>query len=1838
MDHLSNARRRQQHPPIPAAPQNTPVQSPRSSNASSGSAASNEAMPPLRRRSTSSSDGSASARRQDPPAPPNSPAARVTLAELIGMSVPARTGTVPPSADQPASPPPGASAGQEGQPTPSASKPSGTTKFPPMEPFPPMPPFPPMKPLPAMEPFPPMPPLTPMAPLPPMEPLPPMPPLRPTPPPEVEVDLLTEPPNTPVTPHLSRTSSSELSELAEHDAQPPSPTLTASSSEPSWIHRPDGSEEAEETPPSPSLTASSSVPSWVGRADGQKKADEAPPSPSWSSTSEAPPPPEPTPPQRAGRKKLPKPAKLAPEPALDQVEHKLHRSTAERLAGPALGWIAKRSQGWGSVLGGVVNEAPATAQGKPELVKPDDKANVEGRIQEIGQRTEQLVAHLDQQPAEHAPVGRKKKKGMLAKIKGAILGATSLPTLAGKLQPGKPAPASTALAAAAGLPGETLRAQVERHAAAVKDAEAALAQATEARKNASYIDRPARTKAEKKCRAALEEAVAAHHASLTMLEAGEAAERVSQNTATLAKVSYAAGELERYQSELGKLVVPGQLPGPADRWTGRLHTLAQPLANLIGQLELRAPELPGEDGEPEAVEQDNPALDPIAKASMKAAQQLDQLGAALSGASSDAEAQAAVLQMAEDVLGQTESVYLALSKAVKSEQRALLIADAHVTRLQNLLNADEVEDEPALRSALDTALALREGTQATVGLLREARTAMKKDIAQVRETYHAIAHEATTAAAEVPDAAPTAAAAATVAETVATATTSHADQFADARTRQSAEKKLQRATERERMDAAVENLTGFAPTTDAAGAEALRAQLRVAQAGLDPKRQGTDLAPSTVLKSLTSALSQVTGGDPARAARAAQALTGHSVLHWMDDTPTDDPTVNDVRQLHRLMSTMPRGLEVLARLSMEPASLDKRENVAASRGNVSALRTYWVADNALAQADPADAHAQDTQAWLGAAKAMAARTLSKALGTAGAEGASSSAAAAEPTPLQQAAFNGVRNGYLTRAPGSPYDKARTMLDKLSTQWTVAPDRHKVPLDENLSSNQIRAAAGVLADFVEALPTAEKRTEDSVVRAFAAFSARHPELHARSKLTSAHLAELTAMTLPPRAQLQGRQDDAAEEAAAAVISAVCVLPDEVLAKGMPFSDALAAVARLAKRSHPEATAQAALAEAMDDFKPGTGERKTGFGTKLANSVGTAVSSALAPTTNPLNDFGMQRLNAMSSGLGMNTRAKMAADQLQAALGALQEAAGAADQGGIALLCDGLRRVEGDAAVNGRLSREYAKALQQRLADAGHDLVVRTDIPLREYATELLQQLRAAGGDGAPALADDVAGDIEAALTSANRLSLHPDLPSVKTLDDLADVVTQFVSEDELRDKRKVFNGHEFGVSLPLNPFSMSGVPLGATVKYSRKKEEMLEVGMYINLAEVTTHKGEFGVSAGLNSEAHAGDAEPFNIGLGGGLTGALERQEATTLSLRLPRQRGTEAKLREQVPQIMKDLAEFAAQTDDEHEHPDALSLLLARHQDLAVVVTDDQGAWTKTAEARANFLNFAQKADTERDATIGGTALGISASLEYASEWKKESVGGFTTNDFTSSVKANISGDTGFRLPVKVDDHSKTLDDDGDPKTNEWKLRPPGVGTALLGGFRNFYQRLDKMQISEATAEGATIDADTDEFAFSPETLLQDLQDNREAWLERGLNVLMKRKPAEVEPHQRDTVGRRLAEAELVQFEEAIKDMAKNEKFTQYNVNYSLNDAAKARLGDLRLEEELARAAGDTATADRLAGEHIALLQAPASWEPNKVMARVKAKVPVNLGVDMVVKAKTTFQVEGQRVPWQYPA
>ena len=151
----------------------------------------------------------------------------------------------------------------------------------------------------------------------------------------------------------------------------------------------------------------------------------------------------------------------------------------------------------------------------------------------------------------------------MAKVKAAMLGATPISTLTGKLQPGRPVPdvsAATAVAAAVSLPGETLRATVERHTAAVADAQADLRAATLARRNAPYTDRRERMNAENRCRQALQDAEAARLAAVTILEAGEVGERVAQSTATLAKLSYAKDELARFQSELGKLVAPGERP------------------------------------------------------------------------------------------------------------------------------------------------------------------------------------------------------------------------------------------------------------------------------------------------------------------------------------------------------------------------------------------------------------------------------------------------------------------------------------------------------------------------------------------------------------------------------------------------------------------------------------------------------------------------------------------------------------------------------------------------------------------------------------------------------------------------------------------------------------------------------------------------------------------------------------------------------------------------------------------------------------------------------------------------------------------------------------------------------------------------------------------------------------------------------------------------------------------------------------------------------------------------------------------------------------------------------
>jgi hypothetical protein len=601
--------------------------------------------------------------------------------------------------------------------------------------------------------------------------------------------------------------------------------------------------------------------------------------------------------------------------------------------------------------------------------------------------------------------------------------------------------------------------------------------------------------------------------------------------------------------------------------------------------------------------------------------------------------------------------------------------------------------------------------------------------------------------------------------------------------------------------------------------------------------------------------------------------------------------------------------------------------------------------------------------------------------------------------------------------------------------------------------------------------------------------------------------------------------------------------------------------------------------------------------------------------------MRVLNRVSTGLGMKTRDKVAEGESHAALAQIETTAREAGEAGIAILADGLRRLGGRKAVSGKLSRAYASALQERITAAGSQLKVRTDLSVADYASELLTQLKSNERVGA-----DEAELVEDALKAANNLNRHPKLQRVNTLDDVATVFTQFVGADELRDKRKVFNGHEYGVAMPVLPL---GLPepwgLGAIAGATIKKEEMLEVGLYINLAEVTTTKADFRATAGASVDV--GDASK---GVGATAAHTREWQEVTTLSLRLPRKRGDEEKLRAQVPRMMQDMVRFSVQPPEEREHDSPIAMLLAENHDLAVVVSDDQGAITTNTGMRAGLGNFSL------DHPVGGNILGISADLERAQEWKRERIGAFVTTDFTSSVKATINADVGVRIPVSLTDEKLEFNEDGKDRGS---LRPARVTIPGVSGFRNFFQRLDKMQISEATAEGAVIDADIDEFYYSPDELLRDLEENREAWLQRGLETIMKRKGEDaVPPHQKDTVGRRLAEAELAQVEGALREMGKNDKFTQFNINYSLTDEAKAEIGEARLYEALAKKAGK---ADRAAAAnqlHVQVLQDPQSWTPNKVMARVKAKVPVSVGNGVLAVAKKTFQVEGQRVPWQYPA
>ncbi|GKT13469.1 hypothetical protein AVHY2522_01185 [Acidovorax sp. SUPP2522] len=237
------------------------------------------------------------------------------------------------------------------------------------------------------------------------------------------------------------------------------------------------------------------------------------------------------------------------------------------------------------------------------------------------------------------------------------------------------------------------------------------------------------------------------------------------------------------------------------------------------------------------------------------------------------------------------------------------------------------------------------------------------------------------------------------------------------------------AQEQETLEGIYQHPPGFAESPEAL---ALGEGLRSTVAGL-PQDMPKDALPRAVaVEQWSLALSMVAQGDAARATGMLAAMRERPTLDWMpqpgdrapDPASSSSSADADVRALFRRVAEKPRGAELLHGLG--PAGQPALEGAA-----LHAMRTCWRADAAAAgEPDPA------VREWLAQARDVAvhhARGLP----------------VDDFTDVALGAYNAVRNGYVSNAPGSPYDRQNERMLKLTREWVQRIDQTQRTLAETL---------------------------------------------------------------------------------------------------------------------------------------------------------------------------------------------------------------------------------------------------------------------------------------------------------------------------------------------------------------------------------------------------------------------------------------------------------------------------------------------------------------------------------------------------------------------------------------------------------------------------------------------------------------------------------------------------------------------------------------------------------------------------------------------------------------------
>jgi hypothetical protein len=360
----------------------------------------------------------------------------------------------------------------------------------------------------------------------------------------------------------------------------------------------------------------------------------------------------------------------------------------------------------------------------------------------------------------------------------------------------------------------------------------------------------------------------------------------------------------------------------------------------------------------------------------------------------------------------------------------------------------------------------------------------------------------------------------------------------------------------------------------------------------------------------------------------------------------------------------------------------------------------------------------------------------------------------------------------------------------------------------------------------------------------------------------------------------------------------------------------------------------------------------------------------------------------------------------------------------------------------------------------------------------------------------------------------------------------------------------------------------------------------------------------------------------------QHQQTEGTILRLFRQRGRDDELRKEMLGVLDTWVRWdQVQPAQGPRYAGPLEAVLDRHPKVSL------GEIQGESLARSFVSRVSAGANLKLPGADGQTyRVGVSANASLKAERIAESR---TEHGGHIQVTAD-KGDTA-QQKLSVGGQVNTLTP---ANPSEVKLGPDGKDGAISGGgmpglieaSRDLFWNLEKHAVSPFTIGGKQ-DADLDRHYNTPAEMLTTIGQNREDWIARCVETL----EPDASGEKNTLANRDKAEGLLRDFEARLRELGRDSRLCQYNVNFSMRPQASAWIDTFRALEGLAQLRGDAPGAAEARANSDRTMAQASTWRPLMLIVREKGKDQRTLGWNFGVRLQRSVGVEGQRTAAQFP-